>query len=228
MGKEAVAQQHRERIAPLRVRSGLAAAHVRAVEDVIVDECRGVDQLHDDCEVEMIRRDFSFQQQVIENTNIKLILRQDDPDSVEKFVKIAGTRKTLIPTWQTEEKILGKGFTGTGSLREGQTFRVEPDLIRGLKRGEAVVIWKNPELCTDYVKLDFFGHNDYPGIFEPIRKEIKKEEPPAETKTEPAKLKDSVTIKESQPIILNHALGEPSVARKRVDQIAEEKRSKKF
>lgn len=118
----------------------------------------------------VIHRDFSFQQQVIENTNIKLILRQDDPQSVEKFTKIAGTRKTLIPTWQTEEKVLGKGFTGTGSLREGQTFRVEPDLIRGLKRGEAVVIWKMPGLFTDHVKLDFFGHCDYPGIFKPIHK----------------------------------------------------------
>lgn len=188
----------------------------------------GITLLHQSLGDLVIRRDFSFQQQVIENTNIKLILRQDDPDSVEKFVKIAGTRKTLIPTWQTEEKILGKGFTGTGSLREGQTFRVEPDLIRGLKRGEAVVIWKNPELCTDYVKLDFFGHNDYPGIFEPIRKEIKKEEPPVEVKAESEKSKEPVSIKEPIPIVLNHAPGEPSVARARVDKIAEEKRSKKF
>lgn len=109
----------------------------------------------------------NFQQQVMENTNIKIVLRQDDPISVEKFSKIGGTRTTMISTYQTEDKILGKGFTGTGSVREGQTFRIEPDLIRALKRGEAVVIWKSPSLLTDYVKLDFFGHPAYRGEFKP-------------------------------------------------------------
>lgn len=108
----------------------------------------------------------NFQQQVIENTNIKIILRQDDPYSVEKFTKIGGTRRTIISTYQTEDKMFGKGLTGTGSVREGQTFRVEPDLIRGLKRGEAVTIWKSPNYFTDHVKLDFFGHNSYAGDIE--------------------------------------------------------------
>ncbi|MDP2629296.1 MAG: TraM recognition domain-containing protein [Candidatus Harrisonbacteria bacterium] len=109
----------------------------------------------------------NFQQQVIENTNIKIILRQDDPFSVEKFVKIAGTRRTMISTYQTEEQILGKGLTGAGSVREGQTFRIEPDLIRGLKRGEAALIWKNPSLLTEHVKLDFFGYSSYSDDFAP-------------------------------------------------------------
>jgi len=118
----------------------------------------------------IIRRDFSFQQQVIENTNIKIILRQDDPQSVEKLTKIGGTRTTTISTYQTEEKLLGKDFTGVGSIREGQAFRIDPDLIRALKRGEAVLIWKSPSFQTDYVKLDFFGHTAYQGDFEPNRR----------------------------------------------------------
>lgn len=109
----------------------------------------------------VIRRDTSFQQQILENTNVKVILRQDDPESVEKLTKIGGTRRTVISTYQTEDRLLGKGFTGTGSIREGQAFRVDPDLIRALKRGEAIVIWKTPSFHTDYVKLDFFGH---PGV----------------------------------------------------------------
>lgn len=111
----------------------------------------------------------SFQQQFIENTNIKIILRQDDPYSVEKFAKIGGTRKTTISTYQTEEKILGKGFTGVGSIREGQTFRIEPDLIRGLKRGEAALIWKSPSFHADFIKLDFFGYPTDAGHFEQNR-----------------------------------------------------------
>jgi len=119
----------------------------------------------------------NFQQQVIENTNVKIILRQDDPFAVEKFSKIAGTRRTLIPTYQTEERLTGKGMTGTGSVREGQTFRIEPDLIRALKRGEAVVIWKSPGFLAEHIKLDFFGHPPFPGIFKPLRgKEFDKEE----------------------------------------------------
>jgi len=119
----------------------------------------------------------NFQQQVIENTNVKIILRQDDPFAVEKFSKIAGTRRTLIPTYQTEERLTGKGMTGTGSVREGQTFRIEPDLIRALKRGEAVVIWKSPGFLAEHIKLDFFGHPPYPGIFKPLRgKEFDTEE----------------------------------------------------
>lgn len=127
----------------------------------------------------VIRRDFAFQQQVIENTNIKIILRQDDPESIEKFTRIGGTRKTMISTYQTEDRFLGKGFTGVGSIREGQTFRVDPDLIRSLKRGEAIVIWKSPSFRTDYVKLDFFGHPVFRGEYEPVHK-IKQVDPPVE------------------------------------------------
>ena len=109
----------------------------------------------------VIRGESAFQQQVLENTNIKIILRQDDPVSVEKFSKVGGTRPTVISTYQTEDRLLGKGFTGQGSIRAGQEFRVDPDLIRALKRGEAVLILKSPAFHTDYVKLDHFGH---PGI----------------------------------------------------------------
>jgi type IV secretory pathway TraG/TraD family ATPase VirD4 len=131
----------------------------------------------------LIRRDFAFQQQVIENTNIKIIMRQDDPQSIEKLTRIGGTRKTMISTYQTEDRFLGKGFTGVGSIREGQTFRVDPDLIRSLRRGEAIVIWKSPSFRTDYVKLDFFGHPLFRGEFEPIHRK-KEVEPTPETPKE--------------------------------------------
>lgn len=116
----------------------------------------------------MFRNAPGFQQQCLENTNTKIILRQDDPYSIERFVKVAGTKRTMISTYQTKEDMLGKGFTGTGSVREGQTFRIEPDLIRGLKRGEAALIWKSPAFHTDYVKLDFFGHVSYVDPFKKI------------------------------------------------------------
>ena len=142
----------------------------------------GIMLLHQSLGDLVVRRDPSFQQQIIENTNIKIILRQDDPDSVEKLTKIGGTKKTLISTYQTEQKFTGKDFTGVGSIREGQEFRIEPDLIRGLQRGEAVVILKSPDFYTGHVKLDFFGHPSYVGDFHaqhPLKPAANKEEPPA-------------------------------------------------
>lgn len=139
----------------------------------------GIMLLHQSLGDLVVRRDASFQQQILENTNIKIILRQDDPDSVEKLTRIGGTKKTLISTYQTEQKFAGKGFTGVGSIREGQEFRIEPDLIRALQRGEAVVILKSPELYTGHVKLDFFGHPAYRGEF--IVKHPEKSAPKKET-----------------------------------------------
>lgn len=99
----------------------------------------------------------AFQQQVLENTNVKIIMRQDDPFSIDKYAKIGGSKRTYVSTYQTEEKLLGRGFTGVGSIREGQAFRIDPDLVRSLGRGEAIVVTKFPRFYIDYLKLDYAG-----------------------------------------------------------------------
>ena len=104
---------------------------------------------------DLATRRTTFQQQILENTNIKIIMRQDDPFSVDKFSKIGGTRKTLISTYQTEDRMLGVDFTGQGSMREAQTFRIDPDLVRSLGRGEAILIMKSPKFKIDFLKLDY-------------------------------------------------------------------------
>jgi len=95
----------------------------------------------------------TFQQQVLENTNIKIIMRQDDPFSIDKYSKIGGSRKTYISTYQTEAGMLGTDLTGRGSVREAQAFRIDPDLVRSLGRGEAIVVMKYPYFKIDFVKL---------------------------------------------------------------------------
>lgn len=106
----------------------------------------------------MVKR-ASYQQQVLENTNIKIIMRQDDPDSVEKLAKMGGSEKVMVSTYQTEKQITGTELTGLGSMREGMIFRIDPDLIRTLGRGEAIVVRKFPKLEIDYVKLDYAGND---------------------------------------------------------------------
>lgn len=116
-------------------------------------------------------RGMSFQQQILENTNIKIMMRQDDPISIEKMAKIGGSKKTLVSTYQTEEGIIGKNYTGVGSIREGQVFRIDPDLVRALGRGEAMVISKYPKLEIDYVKLDYTGAINTKAMLQQIRRE---------------------------------------------------------
>lgn len=106
----------------------------------------------------MVKRS-SYQQQVLENTNIKIIMRQDDPDSVEKLAKMGGSEKVMVSTYQTEKQITGTELTGLGSVREGMIFRIDPDLIRTLGRGEAIVMRKFPKPEIDYVKLDYAGND---------------------------------------------------------------------
>ena len=53
MGKEAVAEQHAESVAPFGVCSWLTASRVGSVEDVIMDERRSVDEFDDDREIEV-------------------------------------------------------------------------------------------------------------------------------------------------------------------------------
>ena len=43
--EEEIADQHARRIAPDEVRGALAAAHARAVDDIVVEQGRGVDEL---------------------------------------------------------------------------------------------------------------------------------------------------------------------------------------
>jgi type IV secretory pathway TraG/TraD family ATPase VirD4 len=97
-----------------------------------------------------------FVKQVIENCNIKIVMRQDDPQSIETYSRISGTVKSFKDTIRTEEGLFDTDLTGIGSRREVEEFRIKPNLIRELKRGEAAVIIKQP-FITDILQLDYTG-----------------------------------------------------------------------
>jgi len=97
-----------------------------------------------------------FTKQVLENCNIKIVLRQDDPDSIETYARISGTEKSLKDTIQTQEELFDKSPTGLGTVREVDEFRVKPNVIRELGRGEAALIIKQPFL-TDVIQLEYIG-----------------------------------------------------------------------
>jgi len=66
--------------------------------------------------------------QLLGSTNAYIILRQNDPDSAEKMASIIGTQTQVGRTYQTEID----GWTGRGSDRIVQEFKVHPDLIKEL------------------------------------------------------------------------------------------------
>jgi type IV secretory pathway TraG/TraD family ATPase VirD4 len=97
-----------------------------------------------------------FLKQVLGNCNIKIIMRQDDPTSIETYSRISGTVTSFKDTYETEEGMLDKDLTGKGTRREVEEFRINPNTIRELARGEAAVIIKQP-FITDLLQLDFIG-----------------------------------------------------------------------
>lgn len=79
-------------------------------------------------------------QQVIQNTNTKIILRQNDAESAEYAARLGGTCTTVKRTRQVEKNMLAFTNTGLGSEREVEQFLIHPNIIRSLKTGKAVFI----------------------------------------------------------------------------------------
>jgi len=79
--------------------------------------------------------------QILGNTAVKLIQRQEVPGSAELVAQIAGTEKV----WEETRQIGGtvfRGFPAGGTRRETEQFVVHPNEIKSLRTGDAVVISK--------------------------------------------------------------------------------------
>jgi type IV secretory pathway TraG/TraD family ATPase VirD4 len=79
--------------------------------------------------------------QVLGNTAVKLILRQDVPESADLVAQIAGTEKVWEETRQIGGTIFG-GFPAGGTRREAEQFVVHPNEIKSLRTGDALLISK--------------------------------------------------------------------------------------
>lgn len=79
----------------------------------------------------------SFKEQVIENTNNYLVLRQNSATNAEAWAGILGTRQTIDVTYQIEQQSRTTSTTGLGSARRTREYIYHPDEIKDLKTGEA-------------------------------------------------------------------------------------------
>jgi type IV secretory pathway TraG/TraD family ATPase VirD4 len=81
--------------------------------------------------------DEHFTEQVIENCNNYIVLRQNSAVNSEAWAKILGTRQKGEMTHQMEHKKGATVSTGLGSLKMVHKFWYHPDEIKSLKTGQA-------------------------------------------------------------------------------------------
>lgn len=92
---------------------------------------------------------------ILTNSNLKVIMRGNDPVSAEYFAKVIGTKTNEKATERAEASIWGKLKTGQESIREVEEFIVHPNVIkRNMGVGEALVIIPH-RLGTKTFKLKF-------------------------------------------------------------------------
>jgi hypothetical protein len=113
---------------------------------------------------DLSRVDPAFAEQVLGNTNLKLIHRQDVPESAERLAGVAGTRSSFEETLQTERSpfvsLGGKRLgghrgrnTGLGSIRQVEHYVVHPNVLKQLEQGSAVLIRKHPRASVTRVRV---------------------------------------------------------------------------
>jgi hypothetical protein len=105
-----------------------------------------------------------FVDQVADNTNIKICLRQSA--DAEYVAGLSGTYKTVKRTEQTLAALFGHERTGLGSAREVDEYHVSPNLIRQLPQGYAVVQINAPA-TLDLVRLDHLDTSLFPAYSPP-------------------------------------------------------------
>ena len=81
-----------------------------------------------------------FTQQIIENCNNYLVLRQNSAVNSENWANILGTRQTMEVTYQLQQKGLDTTQTGFGSARRVREYLYHPDEIKQLQTGNGIFL----------------------------------------------------------------------------------------
>jgi type IV secretory pathway TraG/TraD family ATPase VirD4 len=101
--------------------------------------------------VDLERAARGLRDQILGNTTIKIVHRQDVPGSALTVAQMIGTETV----WE-ETRYTGAPFgydTGRASRRQAERFVVHPNTIKTLPRGQAVVIAKIPRAGTRIVQV---------------------------------------------------------------------------
>lgn len=83
--------------------------------------------------------------EVLGNTAVKIAHRQDVPASAETIARLAGQIKAWDVSYQDRAGPFGTALGTSTSARLVDRFAVEPEQVRTLRTGEALVIIKSPQ-----------------------------------------------------------------------------------
>ena len=89
-----------------------------------------------------------FKEQVIENCNNYIVLRQNSSTNAEHWGNVMGTRETLQATYQISGKDGGVKSTDLGSLRKVREYIYHPDDIKLLGTGQAIFVSRDKMFHT--------------------------------------------------------------------------------
>lgn len=86
----------------------------------------------------------SFKEQVIENTNNYIVLRQNSSVNAEHWANVLGTRSTMDVTYQLKQQgAYTTSETGLGSARRVREYYYHPDDIKILTTGNGIFMSKD-------------------------------------------------------------------------------------
>ena len=101
---------------------------------------------------------------ILTNTNIKIFMRGNDPDSAEYFSKVVGTIQTTKFTERTVKRFWTNKSTGEASAREAEEFIIHPnEFKRNLGVGEGIMVIPHNQ-GSKIVKVKFKMFDDLPAI----------------------------------------------------------------
>ncbi len=78
---------------------------------------------------------------ILTNSNLKVFMRTNEPESAEYFSSVIGTTEAAKVTERQTKRLFGSEKTGDGSVREVEEFKYHPNVFKQeLGIGEAVMI----------------------------------------------------------------------------------------
>lgn len=101
---------------------------------------------------------------ILTNTNLKVFMRGNDPESAEYFSKVIGTETTTKFTERQKKDFLGVNRSGDLSARDAEEFSVHPNSFkRELGVGEAMMVIPH-ENGSKTVRIKFNKLDDLPPV----------------------------------------------------------------
>ena len=103
----------------------------------------------------------SFARSINTNTNVKCILGLNDPETADFYARHLGTTTTEKYTEQTVEGgfFRNKEETGRASMREVESYKVHPNILKSLYQGNGVIHLPTKRgIVTEQIMFKAFNH----------------------------------------------------------------------